>query len=162
MQERAEKKLYLDRMVTRDSDRPAVDDEDEDHAGGLLATLRFGCNAVFGSSEKVQELPSQEDIEMITDRSRTEAFTSGRLKGGADMNAETFDETKQMLSTTEFGGIDFVNLREQHKRNGINDMGDIQDMWRKRNRVSRIKMVDGHGSGYVSSRSSSRHAKPKI
>ena len=150
MQERAEKKLYLDRMVTRDNARPTSSVEDDDNTGNLLSTLRFGCNAVFGSGGKVHELPTKEDIELITDRTRTEDFTSGKLQGNAEQSVNTFDEKKTMVSTMEFGGIDFQQLREQHRNNGINKLGDIQQMWAKRQRKNRIKMLDGKGSGYGS------------
>ena len=115
MQERAEKKLYLDRMVTRDNARPTTDVQDNDTKGNLLSTLRFGCNAVFGSGEKKQELPTKEDIELITDRTRTEDYTSGKLQGNAEQSVDTFDETKAMVSMMELGGIDFQQLREQHR-----------------------------------------------
>ena len=49
MVERAEKKLYLDRMVTQDGVAESVNDNDEENADRLLSTLRFGCNAVFES-----------------------------------------------------------------------------------------------------------------
>ena len=145
---RAEKKLYLDRMVTHDCAGPPM--EEEDGVENLLKTLRFGCNAIFGSNEKVQKLPTNEDIELITDRSRTENTTIGKLKGGADLSADTFDEMKEMVSTTSFGGIDFQELRRQHEKKGLKSMGDINELWRKRQRKNRIKMVDGMGSGYVS------------
>lgn len=70
MLQRAEKKLYLDRMVTRD-DAVVMNAGEEDKSDKLLSTLRFGCNAVFGSAMKVQELPSLQDIELITDRARS-------------------------------------------------------------------------------------------
>jgi SWI/SNF-related matrix-associated actin-dependent regulator of chromatin subfamily A member 5 len=102
--ERAEKKLYLDRMVTRDgiseNDVKLSDDTDSDR---IMSTLKFGCNAVFGhNSTKKQTLPSDEDIELITDRSRTEDFSDGKLKGNADTNAKEFDVTKDFTSTTIF------------------------------------------------------------
>lgn len=149
MQERAEKKLYLDRMVTRDNAQPVLDEENGDK-GSLLSTLRFGCNAVFGSGGQVQELPTREEIELITDRTRTEDYTSGKLKGDAACRTDTFDEKKEMVSTMEFGGIDFKQVREQHQKSGLDSMKDISAMWRKRQRKNRLKMVDAAGSGYVS------------
>lgn len=146
MQERAEKKLYLDRMVTRD-DAVAIDTDEEENTDKLLSTLRFGCNAVFGSAMKVQELPTQEEIEIITDRTRTEDYTNGKLVGNADMAVNSFDAEKKFVDTMEFGGIDFKKLRKEHQKK-IKDIGEIQDIWRKRQRKNRIKMVNGEGSGY--------------
>lgn len=63
------------------------------------------------------------------------------------MSADAFDTTKELSSTTDFGGIDFKALREKYKKKRPKDMGAIQDMW-KRVRKNRIKMFDGTGSGY--------------
>eukprot|EP00977_Amphora_coffeiformis_P001840 scaffold353_cov185-Amphora_coffeaeformis.AAC.68 len=149
MLERAEKKLYLDRMVTRD-DAVAMSVDEEEDSEKLLSLLRFGCNAVFGSATKVQQLPTPEEIELITDRTRTEDCSSGKLRGSTQLAANSFDTTKKLSSTTDFGGIDFAALREQHKKKAPKDMGAIHDMWRKRQRTNRIKMVNGLGSGYGS------------
>ena len=117
MVERAEKKLYLDCMVTRDgAPDPAVQtDAEEQDTSALLSTLRFGCNAVFGSDKDDMLLPSDEDIAAITDRNRSEDYSVGNLKGGAVSNAGNFDATAAFTATTEFGGIDFKAIREQHK-----------------------------------------------
>lgn len=152
MIERAEKKLYLDRMVTRDGvlEMPLDESKSED-TDRLMSTLRFGCNAVFGQNSDKHNLPTDEDIETITDRSRTEDFSDGKLKGGADSTAKDFDATKEFSATTDFGGIDFKKIREENgKKKTPLDMGQITDMWKKRQRKNRIKMVDGMGSGYGS------------
>jgi hypothetical protein len=154
MVERAEKKLYLDRMVCRDGAVASrVDDAaEEDLDGGkLMATLRFGCNAVFGANSKNHSLPTDADIEIITDRSRTEDFSTGKLKGGAEHNAEEFDQTKEFSSTTDFGGIDFKKIRDEHKKAKLPDsVNSIGDAWKKRQRKNRITMVQAKGSGYGS------------
>jgi len=149
MLERAEKKLYLDRMVTRDDAVAMSVDEGED-SEKLLSLLRFGCNAVFGSAMKVQQLPTTEEIELITDRTRTEDWSTGKLRGSAQLVANSFDTSKEVCRTTDFGGIDFAALRELHKKKTPENMGAIHEMWRKRHRTNRIKMVDGLGSGYGS------------
>jgi len=155
MIERAEKKLYLDRMVNRDgaSSVEALDDQEseENDSGKLMSTLKFGCNAVFGAGTDKNRLPSDEDIEIITDRSRTEDFSSGNLKGGADASAGDFDATKKFTETTDFGGIDFKKIREEYKNSKVDNLGQISDIWKKkRERKNRIKLVDGIGSGYGS------------
>ena len=172
MVERAEKKLFLDRMVTRDGANNEVstegltnknddDDDDDDQDGSkLLQTLRFGCNAVFGAdgAEK-HALPTEKDIEMITDRNRTEDYSCGNLKGGAESTTKDFDATKGMLGTSEFGGIDFAKIRDEHhqKRKGgggkhvPGDLREITALFNKRQRKNRITMVDGRGSGYGTS-----------
>ena len=146
MQERAEKKLYLDRMVMQDGSEPQKMEEGQDRRM-LLSTLRFGCNAVFGQAMKKQKLPSLEDIEVLTDRSRSDDYSSGELRGDAGLSADTFDETKEMTSTLAFGGIDFKKIREEYATNKMKDMASIAETW-KRERKNRIKMVDGMGSGY--------------
>jgi hypothetical protein len=138
-------------MVTRDgiseNDVKLSDDTDSDR---IMSTLKFGCNAVFGhNSTKKQTLPSDEDIELITDRSRTEDFSDGKLKGNADTNAKEFDVTKDFTSTTDFAGIDFKKIRKDYeKKKCPKNLGHITDMWKKRQRKNRIKMIDCKNSGY--------------
>ena len=155
--ERAEKKLYLDKMVTQDSAAGlSVNDDgqcDEPDADRLLHTLRFGCSAVFGKGMKKQMLPTKEDIENITDRARTENTSIGNLKGSAESSTDNYDASKAFISTTDFGGIDFKKIREDYqKKHRPNDIGELTDIWqKKRERKNRIKMVDGNGSGYGAS-----------
>jgi SWI/SNF-related matrix-associated actin-dependent regulator of chromatin subfamily A member 5 len=150
MIERAQKKLYLDRMVTRDGVSELTLDESED-SDKLMSTLRFGCNAVFGQNSDKHALPTDQDIETITDRSRTEDFSDGNLKGGADATAKEFDATTEFTATTDFGGVDFKKLRDEHgKKTKPKDIGQITELWKKRQRKNRIKMVEGTGSGYGS------------
>jgi len=151
MVERAEKKLYLDRVVTRDgADDTTGMNEDED-SEKLLSTLKFGCNAVFGKGSKENPLPSNEDIAIITDRARTVDFSSGKLEGGAEEAASGFNATKELSETTTFAGIDFKKLREEKMRAGLKDMRSLHTMWKeKRARKNRIKLLDGTNSGYGS------------
>lgn len=152
MIERAEKKLYLDRMVTRDgvpSDSTAAKIDDDQDTDRLLNTLKFGCNAVFGSdgASKEQKLPSLDDIEVITDRSRTEEFSQGKLKA-AEANANDFDACKEFTGTTQFAGIDFKKIRDEYSsKKKPTDINQIGQIW-KRQRKNRIKLVQGQGTGY--------------
>jgi hypothetical protein len=91
--ERAAKKLYLDQMVNRGTSNRDMTEE-----GGtslstteLLASLKFGSNAVFSSSN---DMPTVRDIEHLTDRSRTEESSDGLLMGGVTKSASTFDKDK--------------------------------------------------------------------
>ena len=143
MIERAEKKLFLDRMVTKDSDATMEIDE-----AGAMHTLKFGCSAIFG--DKDNSLPSIEDIEIITDRNRTQDFSMEKLKGGTGTSVDSYDATKAFHKTTDFGGIDFLKLREQAKKQNPKDMYEISQAWKKREKKNRIKMVTLAGSGYGS------------
>lgn len=64
--ERAQKKLYLDRIVTRDGAPEALREDDSVDSSQLMAALKFGCNAVFGQNALKQSLPSEEDIEIVS------------------------------------------------------------------------------------------------
>ncbi len=99
-------------MVTRAGVSELTLDESED-ADKLMSTLRFGCNAVFGQDSDKHALPTDQDIETITDRNRTEDFSDGNLKGGADSTAKDFNATTEFTATTQFGGVDFKKLREE-------------------------------------------------
>ena len=158
MVERAQKKLFLDQMVNQDS---IARIEGEDELGGvskgeLLATLKFGCDAVFGGDNENQNtLPTDHDIEVITDRSRSETFSDGKLKGGVTDTASEFKADANFTSTTKLGGIDFKEVRDKHKKeqtkDAPKDLGGIADTWmklQKRNRKSRIVNVKAAGSGY--------------
>jgi hypothetical protein len=149
MIERAEKKLYLDKMVTRDG---SVDvGFEEDDGDSLLKTLKFGCDAVFGKGDDRNRLPSDEDIELITDRTRSDDFSQGKLKGSSSTSAQGFDATKQFTGTMEFGGIDFTAIRDKYQKEKPEGMNAIANIWRKkRERKNRIKFVEAKGSGWGS------------
>ena len=154
MVERAQKKLYLDQMVNQDSLAGLEDDEELGGVskGELLATLKFGCDAVFGGDvENQNTLPTLEDIDVITDRNRSEDFSegSGKLKGATSTVAD-FKADDDFTSTTKLGGIDFKEIRDKHKKTS-KDMGSIADTWsklQKRIRKNRIVQVEAKGSGY--------------
>ena len=112
MIEHAQKKLYLDKMVNSGS----VDNDDSnDQKGGLsanelISSIKFGCNAVFGDPS-LNDLPKEEDIEFITDCSRTEDYSAGKLKGGVSQSTEDFDTGVELKPSTQFGGTDFTAVR---------------------------------------------------
>jgi len=148
MIERAEKKLYLDRMVTRDGMAANGPDADTELDGNrLMSTLKFGCNAVFGQASEQQILPSRAEIEIITDRSRADDYSSGQLQGSSESNASDFLATKEFTKTTDFGGIDFKKIRDEYGKKKFMNMAEITNQW-KRQRKSRIFLVESKGSGY--------------
>lgn len=160
MLERAEKKLLLE-MVNRESKDDEFDQSDVARglsAKELLEDIKFGCAAIFGNSGQ-NELPSWEDIDNITDRSRKEADSAGKLKGGTSLNAQTFDAQADFTATQLFGGANFRALRQEQEKklkssipknlDGIAHLWkDIQSLKEKRDRKSRLVHVDGKGSGY--------------
>ena len=159
--ERAQKKLYLDKMVNRGSSDS--EDKDKGMSGSeLLRSLQFGCNAVFGDTSQ-NFLPSDDDINIITNRSRTENDSAGKLKGGAAQTTDNFDAEFGLKDTQSFGGVDFRALREEQTKgkehsNIPSSIRDVAVHWanangestEKRDRKSRVVMVKGNGSGYGS------------
>jgi SWI/SNF-related matrix-associated actin-dependent regulator of chromatin subfamily A member 5 len=165
MLERAEKKLLLE-MVNRESSNTAstnnTDDQDIQVRGlsakELLDDIQFGSQAVFGASTN-NELPSWDDMDAITDRSRTESDSVGRLQGGIAQSAENFDATKTFTNAQHFGGMDFSTIRKEQEARmkakipsnlkGIGHLWqEISQLSQKRQRKSRLMHVDGSGSGY--------------
>jgi hypothetical protein len=161
MVERAQKKLYMDRMVNTSGGAGVDEGEMQVSDKDVVSTLRFGCNAVFGQdAEKKNNLPTDEDIHIITDRNRSEDFSNGNLKGGVADKTDDFEATKDLLETTKLAGIDFKAIRDEQARKDKargadvpKSLGGISDMWRqlqdqKRRRKSRLIMLDGMRTGY--------------
>ena len=112
--ERAEKKLYLDQMVNSgNSNGRKMDDDMIISNQELLESLTFGSNAVFNATN---ELPTDEEIDRITDRARSEEDTEGLLEGGAAKKASDFDKDKKLTDTRQFQGVDFRKLREEKEQ----------------------------------------------
>ena len=74
MQQRAEKKLFLEQMVSRGSTKQAENMEGADK-NDLYGMLRFGVDAIF--SKDAGEPPSDKDLEILMDRT-PRAVTGGR------------------------------------------------------------------------------------
>jgi SWI/SNF-related matrix-associated actin-dependent regulator of chromatin subfamily A member 5 len=111
MIQRAKKKLLL-KMVNCDSHSNTTiypDQQDSDavtqgfSATELWEDIKFGCEAVFGNSSN-NELPSEEDIAVITNRTSKESDSVGKLTGGTSLNAESFDTSVELTSSQLFGG----------------------------------------------------------
>ena len=158
--QRAEKKLYLDQMVNRGD---GLNDEKSSSlsTGELLATLRFGCNAIFGENKSnVNKLPTNTEIDMITDRNRSENFSAGTLIGGITKTAKNFDVAESLKPTKSFNGVDFQiikdNIMKKNRDKIPSGLKAIKDSWKnyvrndKRERKSRLLTLNGRGSGYGS------------
>mmetsp|Transcript_11410 Transcript_11410/g.21610 ORF Transcript_11410/g.21610 Transcript_11410/m.21610 type:complete len:1190 (-) Transcript_11410:733-4302(-) len=167
--ERAEKKLYLDQMVNRGTSNQGMDEDGTSlSTSELLASLKFGSNAIFASSN---DLPTQLDIEKVTDRNRSEECSDGLLKGGLAKTASDFDKDKKLTDTRLFCGVDFRKLREEKdaksKGKGPKSkfLENLKQDWKevqtgesedklgkgKRIRKSRLLQIEGKGSGWGSS-----------
>ena len=166
MLERAEKKLLLE-MVNRDSNQGGTGAAEYDpdvvargmSTGELWEDIKFGCEAVFGNSAN-NELPSEEDIDTITDRTRKESDSVGRLTGGASKTAKSFDASKEFSDSQLFGGTDFREIRKEQekeeKKSIPKNLKGIAHLWyeiqsledKKRERKARIIQIEGKGSGY--------------
>ncbi len=161
--ERAEKKLYLDQMVNQGASSQETDDKNGSglSAKELLATLKFGSNAVFSSTN---DLPTEADIANVVDRNRCEEFSNGSIRGGITKTVIDFEMHKELTDTRMFGGVDFRKLREIKERSndakGLKGDNKLMKDWRelhegsledfgkgRRDKKSRIVNLDGIGSG---------------
>ncbi len=169
MLERATKKLYLDQMVNRGASSESVDNDGTGMSTAeLLASLKFGSNAIFKS---LNELPTADDIAHLTDRNRSESTSTGMLTGGVTKSAKDFELDKELTDTREFDGVNFRALlaekEERLKSDGTKKsvfLKKLKQEWKeakidpeeelgrgKRARKSRILQVKNNGSGYGSS-----------
>ena len=165
MVERQEKKLYMDRMVNSTGGAGVNNNNQDDKTmdqlteTDMVSTLQFGCDAVFGQdAEKKNCLPSDEDIEFITDRSRSQDFSCGNLKGGTASKTNDFQADKKLSSSQQLAGVDFKKIRDEQRKKDKGgkhknkNLGSITEVWKqiqdqKRERKSRLIMVDGTNSG---------------
>lgn len=158
MLQRAEKKLLLE-MVNRESSNGKKEEQARGlSAAELLEDIKFGSQAIFGDSAK-NELPTWEDIDIITDRARTESDSVGKLHGNAQHSAKEFDASKAFGDSQNFEGTDFRAIRKQQEKSlkskipqnlqGIGHLWqEISKLKSKRERKNRIMMVASNGSGY--------------
>jgi hypothetical protein len=162
MLEQAQKKLCLDQMVNQDSIAGLESNEELGGVskGELLATVKFGCNAVFGGDvENQNTLQTPEDIVAIVDRNRSEDYKDGaeKLKGATSTAADFKAEENFTTATTKLGGIDFKEIRDQHNKykskDGPVNIGGIAEArmkLQKRKRRNHIVQVNAKGSRYCS------------
>merc|ERR1719362_1044897 len=127
--ERAKKKLYLDAMVNRDSQR-AAEPDDQVSAGDMLSALKFGAAAIVnGAADK--QLTDQ-DLDQILDRSRDGNATLGVVKGNQASDAASFKSDTQAVSLREFEGATYGAKREKRATLGDLSAEFIQQEKRKR------------------------------
>ena len=140
--QRAEKKLYLDAMVNRDSQR-AAEPDDQVSAGDMLSALKFGAAAIVnGAADK--QLTDQ-DLDQILDRSRDGNATLGVVKGNQASDAASFKSDTQAVSLREFEGATYGAKREKRATLGDLSAEFIQQEKRKRTQRMRQERVEGVG-----------------
>jgi len=155
--DRAQKKLFLDRMVNGRAPPAAADGSPSTTT--LLADLRFGSDAVFGKGGR--SLPTDAEIENITDRARTEHTSRGHLQGGRSANLAEFETgaVQPDHDHNNFEGVDFKAIREKHskqEKKRTKGLGNGDSDWDlgtesgvgKRRKKSRITYQPTNGSGY--------------
>jgi len=115
---------------------------------------------VFGKGCR-NELPTVQDIQVITDRSRKESDSAGKLQGGTRKTAKDFDATEEYSETQTMDGIDFkairLQIKKQQKANIPKNLDGISELWQqqiqgisdgaKRSRKSRLVYVKGNAFG---------------
>lgn len=115
--QRAEKKLYLDRLVNQDSmgglggaarggaggSGANADADAEPDSSELLKALTFGAQCCFGADGG--RGPTEEELDAITDRNRTADASVGALKGGAQHAASAYDAAAVSMKLRELQGV---------------------------------------------------------
>lgn len=168
--QRAEKKLYLDQVVNRGVEAGAAGAStgaaagpsssggtadagtDEVTSSDMLSMLKFGAQCCFGVGG-AGALPTDEQINAIIDRSRTEADCVEGVVGGRQHSAADFDAAAPMLNLRQLQGQTFGDDAGGQGRSG--DLGDIASAWAaghdgKRAVTSRLTQMHVAGVGTVS------------
>ena len=130
---RAEKKLYLDKMVNRDSAQQAMQYEKLDMKE-MLKLLRFGANAVFSSAKS--STFSDKDLNQLIRRDKNK-FKDEKQRHRAD-------KFEAQTAPLDFRNMAGLNLQNSSKKKTLRDIGNEWIMSKKkRDRKSRIVNVDG-------------------
>ncbi len=130
---RAEKKLYLDKMVNRDSTQQAMQYEKLDMKE-MLKLLRFGANAVFSSAKS--STFSDKDLNQLIRRDKNK-FKDEKQRHRAD-------KFEAQTAPLDFRNMAGLNLQNSSKKKTLRDIGNEWIMSKKkRDRKSRIVNVDG-------------------
>ena len=155
MQQRAEKKLFLEQMVSRGSTKQAENMEGVDKSD-LYGMLRFGVDAIF--SKDAGEPPSDADLEILMDRNPGGAE---RRKELANLQSEVqhtvadFAEGKaeaapistymlpEQLKTSEAGEDSKASKKAQSMKDIAAEF-QAQIVTGKRSRTKTTIEVDGH------------------
>lgn len=145
MIQRAQKKLYLDTMVNRGSTKNGQKLE-KLGTQALMEMLTFGADKIMSADE--DKLPSDEDVDMLIDRSAESTSVSatpsgkqaikskhGPLEVGTAQTAAGFDANLPLLMTQTLQG-------ETIAPNTLKDIGRAySDLRGKRQQKSRLKKV---------------------
>jgi SWI/SNF-related matrix-associated actin-dependent regulator of chromatin subfamily A member 5 len=149
---RAEKKLFMDKMVNRDSTRMAMEFEKLGKKE-MLRMLKFGAHAVFGgssssnsssssSSSSSSDVIDMDDIDIGISLEDLDTMIDRTTDWKAPMNnADEFEATAVPLNIRDMLADEMQGKQKT--------MRDIKKEWMaiqttKRARVSRILSVDGH------------------
>jgi len=164
--QRAEKKLYLDKMVDgshKGAEAGGSSGKDEELSSSeMKSMLKFGAQCCFQSAEP----PSDAMIDTIIDRTRKEGDSLGEAFSSTSKSAADFDATTQMLNMRELQGESFGEKKEKDKSavrdlegmlsggGGASTLADIDEQWRavqqnKRQHKSRMSTVHVVGVGKV-------------
>ena len=97
------------------------DDQDKVEGKDMFDALCFGADAIFGG--KQNELPTNDEIKYIVDRTRHEKEESaaktttttttwaGNKMVAGQLNTSSFDAAEKMADTQNFKSVDFRELR---------------------------------------------------
>jgi hypothetical protein len=168
MVQRAEKKLYLDTVVhhgdgvpTRGGGAavappgvdgaPAAAEEEAPplDSGELLATLKFGADALFRGEAGAE--PTEEELDALCDRTdggdaRRAALGGARLESDAARSVADFQGSGAPLSSFILNGEDFTAARRAAATASGDDLAGIAAEFLERSaraRTSTVTMVDG-------------------
>jgi len=149
--QRAEKKLFLDQMVNRNTSSDTAEgfkdaDEEDVSSSEMLKALQFGAHAVFKAADNAEV--SDQELDTIIDRSRTEDCSVGALQGGTSHDAAGFNAEQIAVSMRELEGEVYGGEKETTFQN-CKSVSDIAGQWqelqnKQRERKSRVVNVDGH------------------
>ena len=158
MTQRAEKKLFLEQMVSRGSTKAATESDSLDR-NDLYAMLRFGVDAVFSKSSG--DPPTDEELDILMDRSSKGADRRAKLTNlQADVTtAEDYIEGKAeaapistfMLPTAIASALgvseDAVSEAKSKQYKSVKDIADEFNsniLLGKRSRTKTTMEIDGH------------------
>ena len=150
---RADKKLFLDKMVNRDGGSSGLGEEDKTGVSEVLAALQFGADKIFRGDKG--RMPTDEELDVIIDRSaafQLEKDSVQVCRGEADSAASCLEEAK--LSAAEFanGGVQQVPISSyllngtDYRQYKSSSLQDLANEWKdsKRERSSTTVVIDGH------------------
>ena len=163
MVQRAQKKLFLDTMVNRESTKTG-EEMDKLDTKEMLNMLSFGMNAMFAPKSKDESETTfsftDAQIDRLIDRKQTVSNfkTFGREDDEEDeekneevtleeqrVNLEQFNENEGLVSMTTFEGEEYRDKdsdeKKRRRRFETIDKDAIQTT--KRKRTKRVVMVDG-------------------